>query len=52
MVIEIKTVTKILKKRFNNLTAEELVDLAFEIIEALEIDRKKEQKTLEERANA
>lgn len=33
---KVKVVVKILKKRFNNLTAEEVVHIAFQIVEALD----------------
>lgn len=33
---KVKVVAKLLKKRFNNLTAEELIHISFEIVEALD----------------
>lgn len=33
---KVKVVAKILKKRFNNLTAEELIHISFSIVEALD----------------
>lgn len=33
---EIQAVVKVLKSRFNNLTAEQLIDMAFEILKAIE----------------
>jgi hypothetical protein len=39
---EIQAIVEVLKKRFNNLGASELVSLAFQIHEAIETVRKKE----------
>lgn len=33
---KVKTVAKILKKRFTNLTAEEVIHISFQIVEALD----------------
>jgi hypothetical protein len=33
---KVKIVTKILKRRFNNLTAEELIHISFQIVESLD----------------